>query len=224
MAGRAPARSHERQRVSTRREMSPPGLPLALDGAGSLNSNAPAAAVTVRSPARISPGAAACSSRAATLTASPVTNELPSRGRPTTTSPVLTPIRTANRSPNSSPSGAPWRLPRAARAQRGPRVRPAPRRRPSPRRRRTSRRASAALDLLGHRVVEAVRRGGSAPGPPRRRAPEPTRSAEQDGGELALLARGRLDVGHGGIVVPHVSAGNAWLRPAGRSPVVRRRG
>ena len=41
-------------------------------------------------------GRAACSSRAPTLTASPVTNELPSRGRPTTTSPVLTPMRSAS--------------------------------------------------------------------------------------------------------------------------------
>jgi len=56
--------------------------------------NAPRTAATVRSPARISPGSAACSSRAATLTASPVTKELPARGRPTTTSPVLTPMRT----------------------------------------------------------------------------------------------------------------------------------
>src|SRR5207244_1998156 len=56
----------------------------------------------VRSPTRISPGAAACSSRAAQLTASPVTNALPSRGRPTTTSPVFTPMRSASSSPNSA--------------------------------------------------------------------------------------------------------------------------
>jgi hypothetical protein len=55
----------------------------------------PRAAPTVRSPARISPGSAPCSSRAATLTASPLTNELLSRARLTTTSPVLTPIRMA---------------------------------------------------------------------------------------------------------------------------------
>ena len=78
---------------TTRRQGTPLALSLASTVCGSSNSNAPRAAATVRSPARISPGAAACSSRAATFTASPVTNELPSRARPTTTSPVLTPIR-----------------------------------------------------------------------------------------------------------------------------------
>ena len=45
---------------------------------------------SVAAPIRISPGGAACSSRAATLTASPVTSVSPS---PATTSPVLTPVR-----------------------------------------------------------------------------------------------------------------------------------
>ena len=75
------------------RQATPSALPFASMVFGSPNSNAPRTADTVRSPARISPGSAACSSRAATLTASPLTKELPSRGRPTTTSPVLTPIR-----------------------------------------------------------------------------------------------------------------------------------
>jgi len=75
------------------RQATPPALPFASTILGSSNSNAPRTAETVRSPARISPGSAACSGRAATLTASPLTNELPSRGRPATTSPVLTPIR-----------------------------------------------------------------------------------------------------------------------------------
>ena len=43
----------------------------------------------------ISPGSAACCSRAATLTASPVARLPPARASPTTTSPVLTPIRIA---------------------------------------------------------------------------------------------------------------------------------
>ena len=45
------------------------------------------------SPSRISPAPAACSSRAATLTASPVTSVSPS---PATTAPVLTPIRASS--------------------------------------------------------------------------------------------------------------------------------
>ena len=48
---------------------------------------------SVAAPSRISPGAAACSSRAATLTASPVARVCP---LPTTTSPVLTPVRSAS--------------------------------------------------------------------------------------------------------------------------------
>ena len=52
-----------------------------------------------RSPSRISPGRAACSSRAATLTASPTTNDSPREGSPATTSPVLTPVRVASSVP-----------------------------------------------------------------------------------------------------------------------------
>ena len=43
------------------RQTTPPGLPFACTVAGLANSNAPRAAATVRSPTRISPGAAACS-------------------------------------------------------------------------------------------------------------------------------------------------------------------
>ena len=71
-------------------------------------------------------GAAACSSRAATLTASPVTSVSPSP--PTTTSPVLTPIRAS--SPCSRDRVAHLRPPRARRAARRPRARPGSRRRP----------------------------------------------------------------------------------------------
>ena len=50
----------------------------------------PGRALRVSAPISTSPGSAACSSRAATFTASPVTSVSPS---PATTSPVLTPIR-----------------------------------------------------------------------------------------------------------------------------------
>jgi len=56
---------------TTLRQSTPAVFPFASTVDGSANSKAPRAAETVRSPARISPGAAACSSRAATLTASP---------------------------------------------------------------------------------------------------------------------------------------------------------
>ena len=79
-----------------------PRLPFTSIVLGSENSNASIAADAVRSPTTISPGAAVCSSLAATFTASPVTKELPSRLRPTTTSPLLTPIRRTSWSPNSS--------------------------------------------------------------------------------------------------------------------------
>ena len=53
----------------------------------------------VGSPSSTSPGPAACSSRAATLTGSPVTNVSRLALSPATTSPVLTPIRRAMRVP-----------------------------------------------------------------------------------------------------------------------------
>ena len=89
---------------TSRRQATPPAFPLAATVAGSSSSKAPRTAAAVRSPTRISPGSAACSSRAATLTASPVTNELPTRGCPTTTSPVFTPMRSESASPKSSSS------------------------------------------------------------------------------------------------------------------------
>ena len=52
-----------------------------------------------RAPSRISPAGAACSSRAATLTASPVVNEPPSVRLPVVASPVLSPIRTRSWTP-----------------------------------------------------------------------------------------------------------------------------
>ena len=53
----------------------------------------------MRSPSRTSRSPAACSSRAATLTASPVTRRWPVVGSPATTSPVFTPVRLASRTP-----------------------------------------------------------------------------------------------------------------------------
>ena len=54
-------------------------------------------AACVPTPIRTSPGAAACSRRAATFTASPVTSAWPAAGSPATTSPVFTPIRRRER-------------------------------------------------------------------------------------------------------------------------------
>ncbi len=51
---------------------------------------------TSSAPSRISPSPAACSRRAAVLTASPVANEPPARADPATTDPVLTPVRIAS--------------------------------------------------------------------------------------------------------------------------------
>src|SRR5213075_412202 len=57
---------------TSRRHRTPSGFPFASIMLGSPNSNAPRAASAVRSPTRISPGAAPCSSRAETFTGSPV--------------------------------------------------------------------------------------------------------------------------------------------------------
>ena len=65
-------------------------FPSARAADGSPTSTAARTSRSVASPIRISPGAAACSSRAATFTASPVASR---SSVPVTTSPVLTPIR-----------------------------------------------------------------------------------------------------------------------------------
>jgi len=49
----------------------------------------------VRAEIRISPSPAACSSRAAAMTASPVTNSCPDEPSPATTSPLAIPVRAA---------------------------------------------------------------------------------------------------------------------------------
>jgi hypothetical protein len=89
----APAtRSVRRYAVSGR------DLPLAATGRTGSATTASRTSRYVDSPSSVSPGAAACSSRAATLTASPVAS---ASGSPATTSPVLTPIRLSIRTPQS---------------------------------------------------------------------------------------------------------------------------
>ena len=87
-------------------------LPLSASGSTGSAETAPRTRRKVGSPSRISPAGAACSRRAATLTASPVTRAW--RGAsPATTSPVLTPIRSAidgrsaARAPRSAAASAP---------------------------------------------------------------------------------------------------------------------
>ena len=67
--------------------------PFARSSRWSPNSTKPRASCTVVSPARISPGSAACWRRAPALTSAPITM-LRSVAVPTATGPVLTPIRT----------------------------------------------------------------------------------------------------------------------------------
>ncbi len=77
-------------------------FPLTSARRASPKRNADSAAATVRSLATISPGFAACWSRAATLTASPVTRKSPRAGSlVATTSPVFTPTRNSKRPANT---------------------------------------------------------------------------------------------------------------------------
>ena len=130
--GRAPPRRRAPRPVGTPRPAPPsPSLRAARRAR---RRTASRTSSRVSGPIRISPGEAACSRRAATLTASPVTSVSPSP--PTTTSPVLTPIRA------SSPCSAiASRISEAARTARSASSSCAAgcRRRPSPHRRRTSR-------------------------------------------------------------------------------------
>ena len=112
---------------TSRRHSSPPAFPFASTVIGSPNSNAPRAASTVRAPARISPGAAACSSRAPTFTASPLTNELPSRGRPRPLLPCSPRSAAPHGRRTARRADAASRAPHAARAPHGPPAPPAPR-------------------------------------------------------------------------------------------------
>jgi hypothetical protein len=81
-------------------------LPLRSSGAIGSSSTASRTRRLVSSPSRIAPGAAACSRRAATLTASPVAKNSPPAESPATTSPVLMPVRTSSVSPRSCESSS----------------------------------------------------------------------------------------------------------------------
>jgi hypothetical protein len=81
-------------------------LPFRANGATGSTVTASRTSCQVRSPMRTSPGAAACSSRAATFTASPTTTSWPPTAAPTTTSPVFTPVRSASRTPSAASSSA----------------------------------------------------------------------------------------------------------------------
>ncbi len=78
-----------RSRTRSRDAATADDFPLSSSSSGSTRT-ASRTSCSVSSPSRISPGPAACSSRAATLTASPVTSVSPS---PATTAPVFTPMR-----------------------------------------------------------------------------------------------------------------------------------
>src|SRR5829696_8804395 len=82
-------------------------FPFSASGSTGSTSAASAASASVGSPTNTSPGCAACSSRAATFTASPVASR---SSVPVTTSPVVTPIR-----PSSPSSGSASRISTAAR-------------------------------------------------------------------------------------------------------------
>jgi len=74
-------------------------LPLRTSGSTGSASTASRTSAIVGSPIRISPGCAACSSRAATFTASPVARR---SAVPVTTSPVVSPMRACTRSSGSA--------------------------------------------------------------------------------------------------------------------------
>ena len=85
-AARRPARPRSTRTQAVRGNRL--GLPLQRERLDRLDLDRAARSARVCSPSRISPGGAACSSRAATLTASPVARR---SSVPVTTSPVLTP-------------------------------------------------------------------------------------------------------------------------------------
>ena len=85
-------RERVRRRIHATSRNAGTGSRFPFSSSGSTGSTVTASRTSdsVSAPIRISPGGAACSSRAATLTASPVTSVSPS---PATTSPVFTPVR-----------------------------------------------------------------------------------------------------------------------------------
>ncbi len=90
-------------------------LPLAATSVGGRNAKASRAALAVRSATTIAHGSAACWSRAATFTASPVTRKSPApASRLATTSPLFTPSRIGRRSPSAGSARTRSRSSRAA--------------------------------------------------------------------------------------------------------------
>ena len=81
-------------------------LPLSASGSTGSRSATASTRSRVSGPISTSLVPAACSSRAATLTASPVTSRWPAAGSPDTTSPVLTPVRFWRVTPKRSWSSA----------------------------------------------------------------------------------------------------------------------
>ena len=86
------APNHRRIDAAAERR-SAPTHPQQTERASGSTSTASRTSASVSAPTRISPGGAACSRRAATLTASPVARR---SSVPVTTSPVFTPIRSAS--------------------------------------------------------------------------------------------------------------------------------
>ena len=77
-------------------------FPFRSSGGSASDSTAAPASIAVSRPMITSPGAAACSNRAATFTASPVTIRCRSDASPATRCPVFTPMRCSTRTPRSS--------------------------------------------------------------------------------------------------------------------------
>ena len=161
-------------------------LPLSVSSSGSVGRRRRGRAGACPSPSRISPAPAACSSRAATFTASPVTSVSPS---PATTAPVLTPIRAS--SPSSVDDVAQLDR-RACRAQRVVLARDGD---PEHRHHRVADElldgAAVPLEHGARRLVVAVhQRARSASGSVRSPiAVEPGQVAEQHRDDLPHLAR-----------------------------------
>ena len=181
--GRPPARRagrrmlvHSRTRWPAARKAGSGVDALRLDRGRRRSSWARRQARAVRSPTSTSPGSAACWSRAAALTASPVTRRSPLSGT-ARTSPVSIPTRTESlpsmrRDPLEPPPG-----PRRWRDRGRRRGRQARRRPPSPRRRCTSRRCPRAARAPIRRPRRRARAGRADP---RDRARWPARSSRPD--------------------------------------------
>ena len=197
----------------------PSSFPFASTRRGGPSSKAPRTSEAVRSPIRISSGTAACSRRAATLTASPLTKELPSRGRPTTTSPVFTPGAKGELALEERLQAAAHRKRAVERALRVVLERGGSAERGHHRiAGELLHRASGALDLRRHRLVEAVERRTRALGIlracQRRRADE---IGEQHGRELPLVRR------RCGVASARRTRGRTERRPATGRHTGRRR-